>query len=130
MTSIFYKLINNFGEMRKITGGGSDSVRIHVEGAESGIITVGNVSAPLKSGVARLSLLTLADGEYTPTLYKSGSITVLEALSKCGSRISAAGSGALLRRIALRTEALEERLEKVEERCASYESAIYGKPLL
>lgn len=129
MTSIFYKMIENFGEMRKITGSGSERVRIHIEGADGGILTIGNVSAPIKDGVARLSLHILADGEYTPTLCKDGGIFALETISKCGSRISAADGGDLIRRIALRAEAIEDRLNDLERRCTEYEGAIYGKPL-
>ena len=129
MTSIFYKMVSNFGEVRRITGCGADKVRIHTEGAENGIVTVGNVSAPIKDGVARLSLHTLADGEYTPTICNDGGIFVLEALSKCGSRISASGDSELIRRIALRAEAIEERLDSLEKRCEKYEGAIYGKPI-
>ena len=130
MTSIFYKIVHNFGESRKIAGSGSENVHIHVDGADGGIITVGNISAPLKENIARISLHTLTDGEYTPTLYKDGELFALETISKCGNRISFTNDGSdMIRRIALRAEMIEKRLDNLEKRCAEHEGAIYGKPI-
>lgn len=131
MTSLFYKIVDGFGEFRNATGKGVDRVRIHIEGADGGILTVGAISAPLKGGVASLSLSPLADGEYSPSLYLGGELIRLEGLSKCGGSISPEGSGgALLRRLAIRTEALEKRLASLEERLSQDEGALYGEPLL
>ena len=131
MTSLFYKIVDGFGEFRTSTGKGAERVRIHIDGADGGILSVGALSAPIKGGVASLSLSPLADGEYSPSLYRAGELIRLESISKCGGIISPEPSGGeLLRRLAIRTEALEKRLDTLEERLLRDEGALYGEPLL
>lgn len=130
MTSFFYKIIGEFGEFRKGSGGGTRNVRFHIEGKECGILTVGKISAPLKEGAASLSLCALDDGTYVPRLYSQGELFSLEAIEKCGSSVSIARSDpALIRSLALRVEALERRTSELEERCDGFSLAIEGKPL-
>lgn len=130
MTSIFYKIVADFGELRKISGSGTDKVRVHIEGADNGILTLGRVSAPIKAGAAKLSLTPLADGEHRASLYVGGRLIELEPLAKLSDRISPRTPDApLLRRLALRTEKLELELAALRERVAANERAINGPSL-
>ena len=130
MTSLFYKIVGEFGEFRKSAGENARRVRFHIEGAERGIISIGKLSAPVKDGVASICLTALEDGTYTPKLYQNGSLIPLEAIEKCGSSVSVCLSDpALLRGLALRAEELEKRVAELEKRCDGFGEAIEGKPL-
>lgn len=131
MTSLFYKIVANFGECRRIVGNDTARVRLHIEGCEEGFVSVGGISAPIKEGVARLNLSPLADGEYAPSLHLPGGTVRLESISKRGTSLERASCDAeLTRRLSLRLEALEERLSGLEETCAEHELAIKGEPIL
>lgn len=130
MTSIFYKIVADFGEIRKINGSGTDKVRIHTEGIDSGIVTVGKVSAPIRCGVAKLSLSSVPDGEMRVSVYSGTSLTELEPLSKTADRIAPRTPDApLLKRLALRMEELELELADIKERVTKNERAIKGTSL-
>ena len=130
MTSLFYKIVGEFGEFRKGTGTSAKNVRFHIDGKEGGILTVGKISAPLRGGVATLSLSALDDGTYVPKLYCRGELISLEAIEKCGCSVSICRSDpALARELALRTEALEARVGELERLCEGFREAIEGRPL-
>ena len=130
MTSLFYKIIGNYGEFRKSSGSGADRVRIHIDGADGGIVGIGSLFAPLKGGAASLSLSKLKDGIYTPSLYLGGRLIRLEAVEKHGDSLKpCAFDPAMLRALALRTEALEERVKLLEEDSRRHEAAICGSSL-
>lgn len=130
MTSLFYKIVGEFGEFRKSAGNSAKRVRFHIDGTERGILSVGKLSAPVKDGIATISLIGLDDGTYVPKLYLHGSFVSLEAIEKCGSSVSICRSDpALIRALALRAEELERRVSELEQRCGAFAEAISGKPL-
>ena len=130
MTSIFYKIVANYGEIRKIVGSGVDPVRIYIDGADEGVVAIGRLSAPLKGGRSRLSLSLADDGEQKCELYTRGGAIPLEPILKLGERLStSAADTSLLRRLAVRTEELEAKLGDLISRVAECEGAIRGKPL-
>ena len=131
MTSLFYKILDNFGECRGANGSDAKRVRVHTEGATDGFISIGALSAPLKGGTARLDLSPLADGEYAPTLHLDGSTVRLESIVKQGSNITVSRSDRMmLLTLAKRLEAAEERIAGLTALMEEHEEAIHGKPIL
>ena len=127
MTSLFYKIVANFGECRRTVGNDAARVRLHIEGCDQGYVSVGSISAPIKEGVARLNLSVLADGEYSPTLHLPVGTVRLESIVKRGASVERTSCDAeMTRRLSLRLEALEERLAGLEQTCAEHELAIRG----
>lgn len=130
MTSLFYKIVEGFGEFRKGVGTGAKRVRFHIEGADGGILTVGKICAPVKAGIATLSLSSLDDGTYVPKLFAEGRLISLESVEKSGAALGISLTDpALVRALALRTEALEGRVGELEKLCEGFREAIEGNPL-
>ena len=83
MTKIIYKkrynaLPDEEGAiiLKEVSGVGSGDVEIHLDELPSGYITVYDITARVKGGVARLDLSTLPDGLYTP-IFVTGSRALL-----------------------------------------------------
>ena len=130
MTSIIYKIIADFGECRDFIGDGSSYIRIKVDGADYGHIVIGNIGVPLKCGIARISLSSLPDGEYSPYLFTEGRRIQLERIRKSGDKLSRPSLDAeLLARLLIRLEALEGEVKSLNKRTEKTEAMVNPRPL-
>ena len=117
MTTILYKIKSDVGQCEKIHANDAVTVRIQIDGADDGAVSVGGVSARLKRGVARLSLSTLPDGDYTPLLHRDSETVPIEGIRKWAGRITLAENDPNMKRQQrMRLDSIESKLSELEER--------------
>lgn len=124
MTSILYKLRNNFGVIKRISDSGGTRLSIDILGGGNGRIEIGARHAAIVGGRGIISLEGMPDGEYTPRLYDEGGVSRLEAIVKEGGSVMPAPSDrALLSYITDRLEEIEgdyallkEEIERIKAR--------------
>ncbi len=127
MTTILYKIVGGFGECRDFSGDDGALLRVKIDGSDGGIVTVGGISKRVTKGEARLNLSSLSDGDYSPSYVTEGGLIQLERIRKCGNKLTRPPiDAALVARLLLRTEALENECEGLKRRLCVCESAIGG----
>lgn len=127
MTTIIYKIISDFGECRAFTAGDGPRLGIRTEGANDGIISIGNISARTKDGVCTLNLSSLPDGDYAPLFVSGGRTIRFEKIRKLGEKLTRPPLDfELMTRILMRLEALELRFGELDDSMKKLAEDIHG----
>ncbi len=126
MTRLIYKIKDGVGEIREHTGEGP-AVCIRVEPDTGGYITLAGTTKRLSSGEVRFNLERAPDGDYSPTL-DGESPAVLEPIRKLSGRVFPLSTpDSTVRRLLVRTEACEERIEKLEGELSEIRALLDGR---
>ncbi len=88
MTKIVYKINQGFGECTEFWEKDAARCEIKFYGAPDGILTIGEKSIRTKEGAARLSLLSLPDGDYTPHLSCGAGVIPFSPIRKTGNNLT------------------------------------------
>ena len=125
MTKIVYLVKGDEGEIVSFTPGTAGLVEVRVDGIDEGIISFGPKSARLRGGVARISLLPLPDGDYTPRISRGGTLIYLAEVRKAGNKVTRPQvKPEFLDKLYTRIHSLEKENERLNERLESLERRI------
>ena len=127
MSIIKFSLCGERGKMLRLTAleNGGERVRIEIDGAERGILSIADRKLMLKNGEATVKLSDIRDGYIKPMLITDGQIICAEGFVKSGCELYTA-ENALAQRAALgeRIKDLEYQLSNAENEISRLNKAV------
>ncbi len=128
-TKITYRIIDGFGELRKLIRGNGQKLCIYVEPASDGYVAIGDAVVKVNGGKAEINLAILDEGILSPSFAGTERVALEPLLYDKGRLYSMPISEEALRRLFVRFEGLQTRHEALCERVALIEKKL-GGPLI
>ena len=114
MTTIAYKILDKYGEVRNFKRTSGNRLEIKLINESGGYITIKDVTEPLKGGVAIFDIRGLPDGSYTP-IYTGRRTVSLEPFTKERGRITLPKTPeSTIRHLLMRVDKAEGEIAKLQ----------------
>ena len=120
---ICYKTQHGYGEWIKFDRKDAGELTLAFQNRSDGVVSLGGRLFTLRNGEATISVASLRDGEYRPTLETDGGVYVLEGFIKSRREIfSIQTDEATVRRLINRCYTAEEEIASLKGRIAKLEA--------
>ncbi len=129
VTKITYRIVDGFGELRKLIRGKGHKLLIYIEPASDGYIAIGDAVIKVNGGKAEINLSLLDEGILSPSFAGDERVTLEPVLYDKGKIYSMPISEEALRRLLVRFDLLTTRHEALCQRVCLIEKKL-GGPLI